>query len=309
MYFFFLFGCFFLFFSVVLSFVFFWRVLWIHGFNVKSANRKFGGGLKPGPKYWFPRFDCLPMWRWSAPGPSQPQLMWGQHQGRPTRVQTNKSRKRVSLVVGGIIETKPNPNPQNPRSRIWNQNSKIQTPKIKTPRSKPQKHKLQDPKSKLQDPKSKLQDPNPQNQNSNPQNQNSKIQTKIKTPRSKPPKPNLQTKPKLTSICGSLPVPPKNWQIFFGKSSAQWAKYQNGNHQKKIWELIFSLKIHETGKMNEKKIARVFPRPIGQKKCEKIDLQAMYFFFLFGSFFCCLICFFVFLFFGGGQIQVATRRV
>ena len=61
--------------------------------------------------------------------------------------------------------------------------------------------------------------------------------------------------------------------------------------------------------MNEKKIARVFPRPIGQKKCEKIDLQAMYFFFLFGSFFCCLICFFVFLFFGGGQIQVATRRV
>ena len=69
--------------------------------------------------------------------------MWGQHQGNPTRVQTNKSRKRVSLVVGGIIETKPNPNPQNPRSKP---------------------------------PKSKLQDPNPKNQNSKIQNQSSKIQ-------------------------------------------------------------------------------------------------------------------------------------
>ena len=59
--------------------------------------------------------------------------------------------------------------------------------------------------------------------------------------------------------------------------------------------------------MNEKKFARVSPRPIGQKKCEKNDLQAMYFFFLFGSFFCCfIICFFAF---GGGQIQVVTRRV
>ena len=146
-----------LFLLLFFSFVFFWRVLWIHGFNIKSANRKFGGGLKPGPKYWFPRLDCLPMWRWSAPGPSQPQLMWGQHQGNPTRVQTNKSRKRVSLVVGGIIETKPNPNPQNPRS-------------------KPPKSKLQDSKSKLQDPKSKLQDPNPQN--SKTQNQSSRIQSR-----------------------------------------------------------------------------------------------------------------------------------
>ena len=164
-----------LFFSVVLSFVFFWRVLWIHGFNIKSANRKFWGGLKPGPKYWFPRFDCLPMWRWSAPGPSQPQLMWGQHQGRPTRVQTNKSRKRVSLVVGGIIETKPNPNPQNPRSRIWNQNSKIQTPKIKLqdPNPQNQNSKIQNQNSKIQNQSSKI-----QNQNSKIQNQSSRIQSR-----------------------------------------------------------------------------------------------------------------------------------
>ena len=73
-------------------------------------------------------------------GPSQPQLMWGQRQGRPTRVQTNKSRKRVYLVVGGIIETKPNPNPQNPRSKI-----KTPRPKIKAPRSK-----FQNQNSKIQ---------------------------------------------------------------------------------------------------------------------------------------------------------------
>ena len=151
------------------------------------------GGLKPGPNYSFPRFDCLPMWRWSAPGPSQPQLMWGQHQGRPTRVQTNKSWKRVSLVVGGIIETKPNPNPQNQNSKIQNQNSKI-----KTPRSKP-------PKAKLRDP--------------NPQKQNSKIQTpKIKTPKSKlqDPKSKLQNpKSKLGELARSKQIPDPRSKVFF----------------------------------------------------------------------------------------------
>ena len=75
--------------------------------------------------------------------------MWGQHQGRPTRVQTSKSRKRISLVVGGIIETKPTPKSKPQNSKIQNPKSKLQDPKSK----------LQDPKSKLQDPKSKLQDP------------------------------------------------------------------------------------------------------------------------------------------------------
>ena len=56
--------------------------------NLQIEN--LGGRLKPGPNYSFPRFDCLPMWRWSALGPSQPQLMWGQHQGRPQECkQTN----------------------------------------------------------------------------------------------------------------------------------------------------------------------------------------------------------------------------
>ena len=123
--------------------------------------------------------------------------MWGQHQGRPTRVQTNKSRKRVSLVVVADHRNKTKSKPpkskiQNLKSKLQdpnpqNQNSKIQTPKtqtprskIKTPRSKPPKSKLQDPNPKMKTPrskppKSKLQDPN--------QNQNSKIQT----PKTKPP--------------------------------------------------------------------------------------------------------------------------
>ena len=190
--FFFLFGCFFLLFYHLL---FFFgggaRGLWIHGFNIKSANRKLGGWLETWTQlYSFPRFDCLPMWRWSAPGPSQSQLMWGQHQGRPTRLQTNKSRKRVSLVVGGILETKPNPKPpkskiQNLKSKLQNpnhqnQNSKIQTPKIKTskskiktPRSKPPKSKLQNQSSKIQNQSSKI-----QNQNSKIHNQSSRIQSR-----------------------------------------------------------------------------------------------------------------------------------
>ena len=151
-----------------MSFVFVYFLGGFYGSTASTLNlqiENLGGGLKPGPNYSFPRFDYLPMWRWSAPKPSQPQLMRGQHPGRPTRVQTNKSRKWVSLVVGGIIETKPNPNPQNPsKSKIQNlksklqnpnpqnQNSKIQTPKIKIPRSK-----IKTPVSKIQDPNSKIQ--------------------------------------------------------------------------------------------------------------------------------------------------------
>ena len=98
-------------------------------------------------------------------------------------------------------------------------------------------------------PKSKLQNPNPQNQNSKIQNQNSKIQnqnskiqtpknqnSKIQSPKIKTPKSKIKTtKSKLTSIFGSWPVPQKKIDKYFlGKSSAQWAKYQNGNHQKKL---------------------------------------------------------------------------
>ena len=189
------------------------------------------------------------------------------------------------------------PNPQN-------QNSKIQTPKIKTPRSKPPKSKLQDPNpqnqnSKIQTPKiktprskpPKLQDPNPQN---------SKIQTpKIKTPRSKPPKSKLQDpnpQNQNSKIQNHDRSPKKNDKYFFRQIISTMSKISKWKSPKKIWELIFSLKIHETGKMNEKKFARVSPRPIGQKKCEKNDLQAMYFFSSLVAF--SVVLSFVFLFLG-----------
>ena len=64
--------------------------------------------------------------------------------------------------------------------------------------------------------------------------------------------------------------------------------------------------------MNEKKCARVSPRPIGpKKKVKKHDFagNVLYSSSLVVFFFCFIICFFVFLFCGGGQIQVATGRV
>ena len=62
--------------------------------------------------------------------------------------------------------------------------------------------------------------------------------------------------------------------------------------------------------MNEKKFERVSPRPIGPKKMSKNWFAGNVFFFLFGCFFLLFYhLLFCFLFFGGGQIQVATRRV
>ena len=120
-----------------------------------------------------------------------------------------------------------------------NQNSKIQTPKIKTPRSKP--------------PKSKLQDPNPQNQNSKIQNQNSKIQTpKIKTPESK-----SNSKIKTYINFWFMTGPQKKMTNIFLANHQHNEQNIKMEITKKIWQLIFSLKIHETGKMNEKKFARV----------------------------------------------------
>ena len=154
--------------------------------------------------------------------------MWGQHQGRPTRVQTNKSRKRVSLVVGGIIETKPtpkskfrNPNPKIPRYRIRNQNSKIQTPKSK----------IQTPRSRIKTPKSK------------PQNSESKIKTYINF--------------------WFMTAPPKKWTHIFLQIISAVSNISEWKSPKKIWQLIFSLKIHESRKMNEKKSreAPLGPRP------------------------------------------------
>ena len=132
----------------------------------------------------------------------------------------------------------PNSKIQNQNSKIQNQNSKIQTPKIKTPRSKP-------PKSKLQDP--------------NPQNQNSKIKTYIN--------------------CWFMTGPPqKNDKYFLANHQQNEQNIKMEITQKNIWQLICSLQIHETGKMNEKKCARVSPRPIGPKKTLKnMILQAMYF--------------------------------
>ena len=63
--------------------------------------------------------------------------------------------------------------------------------------------------------------------------------------------------------------------------------------------------------MNEKKFERVSASPIGPKKMSKNWFAGnVFFFFLFGCFFLLFYhLFFCFLFFGGGQIQVATRRV
>ena len=169
------------------------------------------------------------------------------------------------------------------RSKIQDPDSKIQKPKSKSKfqnHKSRKKNKIQHPNSKNQTPKSKLQNPkkkrtkiqNPRSKNRN-QNPNSKIQT---------PKSRIKTYINLWFMTG----PQTKWTNIFCKSSAQWAKYQNGNHQKKSGNRsAFSLKIHESGKMNEKKIARVSPRPIGPKKSEKTWFCRQYTFFLFGCFF------------------------
>ena len=62
--------------------------------------------------------------------------------------------------------------------------------------------------------------------------------------------------------------PKKNDTFFFGKSSAQWAKYQNGNHQKKSGNRFFPVKSMRLGKWMRKN-SREFPlNPLAQKKCE-----------------------------------------
>ena len=52
------------------------------------------------------------------------------------------------------------------------------------------------------------------------------------------------------------PLPPKNWHILFANSSAQWAKYQRGNHQKRNNPAIcpFSVKNHEKWKNGGERI-------------------------------------------------------
>ena len=79
-------------------------------------------------------------------------LRWSRHPGAWTkkavaRLDSSQSRRRVSLVVGGIIGTRneittPKSKPQNPRSRIQNQ----------TPKSKPQ-----NPRPRIQNQNSKIQ--------------------------------------------------------------------------------------------------------------------------------------------------------
>ena len=101
---------------------------WIQNQNSKIQNvdrKKFGEAWNLNS---FPRSDCLPMWCWSVLGLSQPQLIWDQHQRRPTRVQTNKSRRRLFLVDHrNKIKTakskkniqNPKSNPPNPKPQIW----------------------------------------------------------------------------------------------------------------------------------------------------------------------------------------------
>ena len=130
------------------------------------------------------------------------------------------------------------------------------------------------PKSKLQDQTSKLQDPNP----------------KIKTPRPKPPKSKLQNpnpqnqNSKIQNLHQFLVhdrSPPKKMSQYIFLANHQHNE-QNINMEiskKNLAIGFFPLKIHETGKMNEKKFARVSPRPIGpEKNVKKMILQAMYFF-------------------------------
>ena len=150
--------------------------------------------------------------------------------------------------------------------KLRDPNPKIKTPKskIKTPRSK-----NKTPKSKIKTPRSKP--PQSKLQNPNPQNQNSKVKTYINFWfMTGPPK-------KMTNIV---------WQII-----STMSKISKWKSQKKIWQLIFSLQIHETGKMNEKKCARISPRPIGPKKCEKNDFAGNVFFLPLGSFFSVVLSF------------------
>ena len=96
--------------------------------------------------------QVLLIWGWSAPGPSQPQLMWGQH--RPAPQECKQTNLGFNFCWGGL------------------------KPKLQNPKSKPPKCKIQNPKFK--NPKSKLQEQNIKNPKTN-----SKIKSKFQTPKSK----------------------------------------------------------------------------------------------------------------------------